>query len=161
MIRLHESFERLKTPGHIGLQRFLEQYAVWSQEGIPPPYSRFDFLDWPDLVSWITVVHFPSCAENRYAAQNARVLFDGSARVEMFAGDMTGQSGADLEDLFLDRWVSIYSLCVREAAPVFARSQVYGVDKEFAKFEIGLFPFSEGDGDGSVSHVLSPALRIR
>lgn len=154
---LHKSFERLKAPGPVGLQKFLKHYSAWAQGGMPR-YSRFDFLDWPDLVSWITVVYFPVQAEGRYLPENSVILFDGGARVDMFSGDMTRQSAADLEARFLDRWLPIYTLCMREEAPVFARSEVYGIDKEHIKFEVGLFPFV--DEEGSLSHIISPALRI-
>lgn len=153
---LHKSFERLQTPGHVGLQKFLKQYILWAQGGMPA-YNRFDFLDWPDLVSWITVVHFPAKAQGRYLPENSRILFDGAARVDMFSGDMTRQSAADLEARFLDRWLPIYTLCRRIEAPVFARSEVYGMDKDYVRFEIGLFPFV--DEQGSLSHIISPALR--
>lgn len=153
---LHESFEPLKAPGHTGLKVFLERYTEWAQGGMPA-YDRFDFLEWPNLVRWIAVVHFPADAESRYSPENARIVFDGSARVEMFGGDMTRQSVTTLEARFLDRWVSIYNLCAQEEAPVFARSDVYGIEKEHIKFEVGLFPFT--DENGALSHIVSPAVR--
>lgn len=154
---LHESFEPLKAPGHTGLKVLLERYTEWAQEGMPA-YGRFDFLEWPDLVSWITVVHFPAGAEGRYSPENARVVFEGSARVEMFGGDMTRQSAATLEAKFLNRWRPLYDLCMRERAPVFARSEVYGIVKEHIKFEVGLFPYV--DKENSLSHIVSLAQRL-
>lgn len=154
---LHESFELLEAPLDSRLSEFSQAYAEWARDGIPP-YEGFDFLEWPELVSWMTVVHYPVCAGNRYSLENARVTFDGVRRVSLFEADMTDQPIGQLEEQFQDRWSSLYGLGLRHKEPVFARSHVFGIGKDHIKFEIGLYPFADEGGD--ISHALSVVQRV-
>ena len=157
MSTLHDSFELLEAPLDSRLLEFTQAYAEWAQGGIPA-YGEFDFLEWPELVSWMTVVHYPVCAGSRYSLENTRVIFDGVRRVSMFEADMTDQSISQLEEKFQDRWSSLYGLGFRRKEPVIARSHVFGIGKDHIKFEIGVYPFA--DEDGEISHALSVVQRV-
>lgn len=157
MSELHESFELLEKPLDLRILEFLQAYCQCKEDGLPI-YDRFDFLEWPELVSWMTVVNFPVNVGYRYKQDNAQIKFDGARRVRMFEADLTGQSADILEHKFLDRWSSLYGLCLRHKRPEFARSYVYGIGKEHVKFEIGLFPFAEKDD--IISHILSVVQQI-
>lgn len=157
MIDVHESFELLDEPLDDRLQEFSQAYRIWSQDSLPI-YDQFDFLEWPELVSWMTVVHYPFADRHRYSLKNARVTFDGARRVSMFEADMTDQSPDELDDQFQDRWSSIYGLCLRHKAPECARSNVFGIGKDHVRFEIMLFPFAEKGG--AISHILSVVQRV-
>ena len=157
MRELHESFEPLEEPLDEKLGEFLYSYREGAQEGVPV-YDHFDYLEWPKLVSWMTVIHYPARFRNRYSAGNARMLFDGARRVSLFEADLAGETLDELDDKSLNRWSSLYGLSLRHKEPTFARSHVFGIDKDHIRFEIGLFPFA--DMDGSISHILSIVQRV-
>lgn len=157
MSSLHESFHLLEAPLDSRLQEFQDAYSVWAEDGIPT-YGGFDFLDWPELVSWMTVVHYPTGAKNRYSLKNARMIFDGVRRVNLFEADMSERTMDSLDTKFQDRWSSLYGLGLRHRQPVFARSHVFGIGKDHIEFEIGLYPFA--DEDGMISHILSLVQRV-
>lgn len=157
MNELHESFEPLDEPLDPKIHALFQVYCEWVRDGVPI-YDGFDFLEWPDLVSWMTVIHYPDCVGRRYRPENARMIFDGVRRVRLFEADLTGQTVNGLDENFLERWSSLYGLSLRRKEPIFARSHVFGIGKDYKRFEIGLFPFAEKSG--AISHILSVVQRV-
>lgn len=157
MRELHESFEPLEEPLNETIREFLRSYHVRALEGVPV-YDHFDYLEWPKLVSWMTVIHYPARFRNRYSAGNARMIFDGARRVNLFEADLTDETLDELDDESLNRWSSLYGLSLGHEEPTFARSHVFGIGKDHIRFEIGLFPFA--DMDGPISHILSIVQRV-
>ncbi len=157
VIDVHDSFELLVEPQNDRLREFLQTYRICSKD-CPPIYDQFDFLEWPELVSWMAVVHYPFSDRHRYSSKNARVIFHGARCADMFEEDMTDQSSDELDDQFQDRWSSIYGLCLTHKEPKCARSRVFGIGKDHVRFEIVLLPFAEKGG--VISHILSVVQRV-
>ena len=155
MSPLHESFDAIEGPSCKSLVRFSSAHSRWSQTG-NPPFQAFDFLDWADLLDWISVVHFPRTATDRYTLSNAQFTYDGTGREDLFQSRDTDINA--LDSFFIERWASIYLECVSQRSSIFARSRVRGIDMDFIQFEIGLFPFF--DPDDQISDIVSLVERI-
>ena len=154
----HFSFEKLERPLASSIIDLNSKYELWREKGLPV-YDRFSLLEFSRYIQWVTVVDLQPDVNGNYDPFKVKVIFEGNKIGDTFGGDVSGQTAASLETKFYERWASIYGSCLMSKRPRFARSYVYGMDREHVKFEIGLFPFSD-DGE-FVTQILSIVHRLK
>lgn len=144
---MHETFTKLEAPTARRLLDFLEWFGHTARS-----FDDFDILRFPDAVPWTSLMRYSIDKNERYVFEETATPYVGSEISRTLELEASEDAYSDSDEESKDRWEPFFWQAVSSREPVFAKTFVHGIDKEYLFYEVGGFPFL--NEEGLVSHVI-------
>lgn len=145
---MHDSMTLLEQPTTDRLSVFLDWYGERSRS-----FDDFDVLNFPDEMPWLAINRFSFDEGGRYIFEDTVTTLEGSEFAKTLKQTASGRDFREASKEARDRWDPFFWRTIRSGHANFAQTTAYDVDRAFLSYEIGLFPFLNGEGD--VSHIIA------
>lgn len=138
---MHESIRLIEKPTTSRICIFLE----WFEKDVRLS-TNFDILDHPEASHWLSVTDYFPDEAGQYDLSKTVSTFAGSKLAQEMEIENSRLEDHQVDDDSRNRWGPVQWKAARTRQPVFVKTHIYGIGKDFIDYEAGVFPFVNDTG---------------